>query len=191
MKNLTIQYSGEIPHPNYEPFSAFTAASDASYGDVLPGRQSSQGFVISLFRGPVARQASRQKTVTTSTTEAELLALSHTAKEVLAMMRLFRQMRLQVEEEPSVLCDNLQTVGIINKEQPQLTTKLRHVDIHQFWLRQEATEGRISVVWVPTAEMPADGLTKALPRQKHEEFITQLQLSPLEMGQSLPTQNLA
>ena len=30
--------------------------------------------------------------------------------------------------------------------------------------------------WVPTAEMPADGLTKALSRQKHEEFIRMIGL---------------
>jgi hypothetical protein len=30
--------------------------------------------------------------------------------------------------------------------------------------------------WCPTAEMPADGLTKSLVRQKHAEFVRQLGL---------------
>ena len=30
--------------------------------------------------------------------------------------------------------------------------------------------------WCPTAEMPADGLTKCLVRQKHAEFVRQLGL---------------
>jgi hypothetical protein len=50
------------------------------------------------------------------------------------------------------------------------------VDIHQHWLRQEVQAGRIDIKWMPTAEMPADGLTKQLPRQKHEEFVRQLNL---------------
>ena len=37
-------------------------------------------------------------------------------------------------------------------------------------------ERRIDLKWVPTAEMPADGLTKALPTQKHATFIAQLNL---------------
>ena len=58
----------------------------------------------------------------------------------------------------------------------KLDTKLRHVDIHQHWLRQEVQNGQINVSWVPTNEMPADGLTKHLPRQKHEAFLKQLNL---------------
>ncbi|KAI0568176.1 hypothetical protein Alg130_12280 [Pyrenophora tritici-repentis] len=44
------------------------------------------------------------------------------------------------------------------------------------WLRQEVEAGRIHVDWKPTAYMPADGLTKVLPRQKHAQFIKQLGL---------------
>jgi hypothetical protein len=62
---------------------------------------------------------------------------------------------------------------------PKLVTKLKHVDIHQHWLRQEVQEKRLLIEWLPTAEMPADGFTKALPRQKHEEFVRQLKLTDL------------
>ena len=66
------------------------------------------------------------------------------------------------------------------KETPQLETRLRHVDIHQHWLRQEVQEKRLLVKWIPTSQMPADGLTKALPRQKHEEFVRQLGLTNIQ-----------
>jgi hypothetical protein len=35
----------------------------------------------------------------------------------------------------SISCDNRQTVDAINKDAIKLTTKLRHIDIHQHWLR--------------------------------------------------------
>ena len=57
------------------------------------------------------------------------------------------------------------------KESSKLSTKLRHVDIYNYWLRQEHQAGRAQFRWIPTAEMPADGLTKALSRQKHEAFV--------------------
>ena len=50
------------------------------------------------------------------------------------------------------------------------------MDIHRHWLRQEVREGRIDVRWVATTNMVADGLTKALSRQKHESFIRLLRL---------------
>ncbi|KAI1665821.1 hypothetical protein L13192_09505 [Pyrenophora tritici-repentis] len=58
----------------------------------------------------------------------------------------------------------------------KLSTKLKHVDIHQNWIRQEVEENRLYVHWKPTNQMPADGMTKMLPRQKHIEFIQQLHL---------------
>jgi RAB protein geranylgeranyltransferase component A len=58
----------------------------------------------------------------------------------------------------------------------KLATKLKHVDIHHHWLRQEVQDQRLQIDWVPTTEMPADGLTKALSTQKHQAFIQQIGL---------------
>ena len=57
-----------------------------------------------------------------------------------------------------------------------LTTKLRHVDISQYWLRERVQNGDIQVKWVNTNDMVVDGFTKALPRQKQERFVKQLGL---------------
>ena len=62
------------------------------------------------------------------------------------------------------------------KDSPKLVTKLKHIDIHQHWLRQEVANGNINIKWVSTNDMIADGLTKALPGQKHAEFLKQLNL---------------
>ena len=44
------------------------------------------------------------------------------------------------------------------------------------WVRQEAEAQRLVVKWVPTDKMAADGLTKVLPKAKHQEFVRQLHL---------------
>jgi hypothetical protein len=176
-KKLAIEYTG-TPGPT-ELVSLdenYYTASDASFADSVIDRKSTQGWLISLFGGLVAWQSSKQKTVTTSTTEAELLAMSKAASEMMAMNRLLDQIGLEIDEKSNLYCDNAQTVGLITKEKPQLVTKLRHVDTYHFWLRQANQAGSISVQWIPTNEMPADGLTKALPRQKHVEFVNQLRL---------------
>ena len=64
----------------------------------------------------------------------------------------------------------------MTKDAPKLVTKLRHIDVTQHWLRQEVQAGKIKIEWTSTNDMAADGLTKALPRQKHEHFVNQLNI---------------
>ena len=65
-----------------------------------------------------------------------------------------------------------------------ISTRLRHVDIHHHWLRQLCRDGTIRLQWVPTTNMPADGLTKALPRSRHGHFLRQLGLTDISSESS-------
>jgi hypothetical protein len=104
------------------------------------------------------------------------LSLSTVAREVIWWRRFFANIKFDTQQITQIHCDNLQTIGITTKETVKLETRLRHVDIHQHWLRQEVQKGTITVKWLPTAQIPADGLTKALPAQKHATFLRQLNL---------------
>ncbi|RMZ78499.1 hypothetical protein DV736_g6692, partial [Chaetothyriales sp. CBS 134916] len=86
---------------------SFICASDTSFADDKLDRKSSQGFVMILFGGLITWRANKQNTVTTSTTEAELLALSQTAKEGIFIDRLLKGLTLQLNEPLLVYCDNL------------------------------------------------------------------------------------
>lgn len=151
-------------------------ASDAAFADDPETRKSSQGCFISLFGGPVSWKAGKQTTVTTSSTEAELLAFTHTAKEAMATRRLFRQIDLQLDHPLLIECDNTQTIRLIEADLPRLKTQLKHVDVHNCWARQAYRQGQFQISYTPTAEMVADGLTKILPGQKFKHFVEQLAL---------------
>lgn len=154
----------------------FQASSDASFADDLVTRRSSQGYVFQLFNGVIDWKATKQHTVTTSSTEAELLALSLAAKETQWWTRFFDSIDFDPGHQTTVQCDNTQTIRLLTENAPKLATKLRHVDIHNHWLRQEIREGRLRLQWTASARIVADGLTKALPRQRHELFVRQLNL---------------
>ena len=53
----------------------------------------------------------------------------------------------------------------------RIQTALRHVDIYNCWLRQEAKKGSLEVKYLPTTEIPADGLIKALDKGKFDRFM--------------------
>jgi hypothetical protein len=151
----------------------FLGATDAAFADDVETRGSSQGYLFQLFNMTVDWKSTLQRTVTKSTTEAELLALSLAGSEMAEWLRLFDSLALKLNEVPVIWCDNQQTVGIVTKKQEKLHTKLKHVDIHQNWVRQEVAAGRINV---RTSQMPANGLTKILPKQQHAHFVRQLGL---------------
>jgi hypothetical protein len=167
---LCIMYGGA------DGAQVLSIAADSSFADDPETRRSSQGFVVSLFGGPICWQASRQDTVTTSSTEAELLALTKVARETLALQRLFRDLAFETEQPWVIHCDNQQTIRLVVGEHARINTRLRHVDIQNLWARQEHSKGRFEVVYLPTSLMPADGLTKALPRQSFEQFRALLNL---------------
>jgi ribonuclease HI len=173
-RHLAILFNGR--HTEEKAFKVYT---DASFADDQQDRKSSQGYLFTLFGGPIAWKSGKQSTVTTSSTEAELLALSTAAKEAIATIRLFRDARLQLDEKLTIWCDNKQTIRLVSEDIMRIQTALRHIDIHNCWVRQEAKKGQFEVKYLPTTQMPADGLTKALDRGKFMQFIAQLGLTPI------------
>ena len=53
---------------------------------------------------------------------------------------------------------------------------MRHVDIYQHCLRERVQLGEIKVAWIGTNDSVADGMTKALSKQKHNNFLGLLNL---------------
>uniref|UniRef100_A0A093UNR6 Retrovirus-related Pol polyprotein from transposon TNT 1-94 n=2 Tax=Talaromyces marneffei PM1 TaxID=1077442 RepID=A0A093UNR6_TALMA len=167
---------------------AVQAASDASFAD-NPDRRSSGGFIFKLFGGPIDWSAKKQKTVSTSTTEAELLALSEAAKQLLWWIRFFQAIEFDPEQGPiTIECDNRQTVRAMIKNEA-IQTRLRHIDIHNHWLREKVQNKEINIRWTDTNSMPADGLTKPLLSEKHALFIEQLGL--IDISRLIPQANLS
>jgi hypothetical protein len=152
----------------------FFGATDASYADHKATRKSSQGYIFFLFGGPIDWKATLQRCVTKSTTEAELVAASSAGTELLWWWRLFKDIEFDPDNEQILYCDNQQTIRLVTTATPRLKTSLRHVDIHHHWLRQEAQAQNINLTYLPTNTQPADGLTKLLPRQRHENWVSLL-----------------
>ena len=66
-----------------ESIKIFEDSSDASYNDNLATCQSSKRYIFRLFGCSIDWRAIQQNTITISTTEAELLALTHASKQIM------------------------------------------------------------------------------------------------------------
>jgi hypothetical protein len=166
-----LRYKRQAPHK-------LSAATDSSYAD-LSGCRSSLGHIIFLYGTPIVWSCHHHPTVVKSTTEAELMALAAGTTDLIKYRRLLQQLDIPLITPIPILCDNKQTVQIVNNTGPFVQTKLKHIDIQQHWLRQLAQiQPDLQVVWVDTANQPADGLTKLLPLAKHTQFVRQIRLAP-------------
>lgn len=90
---------GNKDQQNKSPIETFIGSIDASFADNTEDRKSSQGYVLRLYGGPIAWKASKQTTVTTSSTEAELVAASEAAKEMVAAGRLLKSLQLKLDKK--------------------------------------------------------------------------------------------
>ncbi|KAL2010783.1 hypothetical protein VTN00DRAFT_3501 [Thermoascus crustaceus] len=77
-KSYAIKYS--LPPDDFTS-DIFICASNAAYAD-NEDRKSTEGYLFKLFGGPVDWHSGKQKTITTSTTEAKLLAISEAGKQI-------------------------------------------------------------------------------------------------------------
>ena len=59
---------------------------------------------------------------------------------------------------------------------PEYHQYTKHTALRYYYVRQEIEKGNIKVEYLPTTEMPADGLTKPLPNTKFQQFIQLLNL---------------
>jgi hypothetical protein len=107
-KNLALRLGGS---------DLFEVASDSSFADNILDRKSSQAYVMKLFGGTIGWRANKQDTVTTSTTEGELLALAQAAKEAMFISRLVKELGVTLDDSRiNIQCDNKMTIRLVHED---------------------------------------------------------------------------
>ena len=64
---------------------------------------------------------------------------------------------------------------------PEHHGRMKQLLLSYHWIRDQVESGTLQLEYVPTGEMTADIMTKALGRQKHEHCCTKLGLIRLEV----------
>ena len=144
---------------------------DASFA-VNAGAKSQSSVVILMGLGPVFTKCSKQKIVTKSSHEAELVALSDGGSQVI-WSRNF--LIAQGYELPATVIyqDNQATITSIKRGKP-CSDRSRHVDIRLFWLGDRIQAGDIEIEYMRSEDMVADFLTKPLQGERFKVMRSKL-----------------
>jgi hypothetical protein len=132
---------------------------DASFG-VHPDKKSHTGVMTTMGRGAFYTKSTGQKINTTSSCEAELVALAKGLQQSI-WARAFLLAQGLPTPPLRVYQDNQSTIKLIEKGRPA-AEQSRHIDIGYFWLNDLVTRGIIHIVYCPTLNMLADYFTKPL-----------------------------
>ena len=142
---------------------------DAAYGVHLASGKSHTGCVMVIGEGgPVYAKSGKQKIVTKSSTEAELVAMSDSASEGIHM-RNFLLGQGHGLGPVTIYQDNMSCLALIQRGRPG-SERSRHINIRHFWLKERADEGDVRYEHLATERMFANMLTKPV---QGRQFITE------------------
>lgn len=143
--------------------TGLTGFSDADWASDLDARKSTTGYMFVVNDGAVSWNSKKQATVALSSTEAEYMAIVTTIQEGIWIRGIMKEL---FGENPviKVFGDNKGALQVITNNSYSPRTK--HIDIKAKFIQDKIEKGEITVQYLPTNEMPADILTKAVSRSK-------------------------
>lgn len=133
-----------------------------------PHRHSMSGYVVLLNGGPVAWSARKQPLIALSTAEAEYIAPTTVARELLYLQLLIEELYTKLPLPTPIYCDNQAAIALASKPKSQARTK--HIDIRFHFVRRHVKDGTFTLLYCPTDDNVADAFTKALPRPRPQKL---------------------
>lgn len=170
-KDLSLTYA---PDPNQESLFTtysdgvhekhqFTVYTDADFAGDKDNKKSTNGFVIKIGTGAVSWTSKLQGKLARSSTEAEFYGAGLAGTEIIWLRQLLGELGRKFPGPSPLHVDNQSTIQVLNDSVQN--SRMKHITLDEFWIRDQVAEKKtISIHYCPTNVMPADLLTKALPR---------------------------
>lgn len=146
---------------DFGPELVVKAYIDASYGIHKESGKSHTGCVIVIGNGgSVYCKSVKQKIVTKSSTEAELVALSDMASQAIHLRNFLVSQGYDIKPV-IVYQDNLGSMALTTRGGPS-SERSRHIDIRYIWTKERIDKGEVVIEHLSTNRMFANLLTKPL-----------------------------
>jgi hypothetical protein len=155
----------------------FVIFTDADWASDKSDRKSVSGGVGMFHGGPFCWMSKKQRSVARSSCESEYIAQAMYAMQGQWAAQIFQDLGMpeyigKSKTTVDMRGDNQGALALVKN--PHLHERSKHIDVCYHYIRDLAEKKRLEIKYVPTAEMPADGLTKPLARIAFERFRGQL-----------------
>ena len=122
--------------------------------------KSTSGMLVKLGGAAILWGSQKQSCVATSTSEAEYIAASETARDICWVRNFLRAIHLHNELPTPLYVDNQVAISIIKDD--RTVERRKHINVRYHYIREKYLEKELSPEWVPTEFQQADILTKPL-----------------------------
>jgi len=138
-------------------------------------KQSTCGFTYFLGKNLISWRSKKISAVSLSSTEAEYRAYLSAAQEAKWIRKILEDTH-KPQEYAILFSENQGAIKLASN--PVFHSRTKHIDVHYNYIREAVKYKEIALEYIPTAEMTADIMTKALDRVKHIKFSINLRLLP-------------
>lgn len=146
---------------------ALAGFADASYANCLDTRRSFSGYIFQLGSSTIAWRARKQRSVATSTCEAEYMAMALATKQHVWLHRALTT--LLKTDVPAILSSDSKA-ALDLAHNAKLNDASKHIDVAYHFVRERVEDGSLILLHVTSQENLADICTKGLPRPTHEHL---------------------
>jgi hypothetical protein len=133
---------------------------DAAYGVHDEGKSVTGCLIVIGDCGPIHAKSVKQKIVTKSSTEAEVVATSDSANQALHVRQFLIEQGYD-QGPVEIYQDNLSCMALLNKGKSS-SERTRHMSIRYFWLLEKIKNKEIKLTYLRTEDMCANILTKPI-----------------------------
>ncbi|KAK2074441.1 hypothetical protein P8C59_008648 [Phyllachora maydis] len=123
--------------------------------------KSTYGYLYKLAGRPISWKTKRATTIALSTLEAETNRLTEAIREVQWIIGLFSELHRPIDYPITLYRDNQGSITVAND--PALYARTKHTLLKFRYVREQVKAKIVTIIYLNTKCMPADGLTKALP----------------------------
>ncbi|KAK2073396.1 hypothetical protein P8C59_007684 [Phyllachora maydis] len=148
--------------------------SDSDFAGDKATSKSTYGYLYKLAGRPISWKTKRATTIALSTLEAKTNGLTEAIREVQWIIGLFSKLYRPIDHPITLYRDNQGSIIVANN--PALHARTKHTLLKFRYVREQVKAKIVTIIYLNTKYMPADGLTKALPVSGFQSFIRLLGL---------------
>ena len=145
--------------------------TDANWAGDIIERKPTSGYVFQLCRYTISWRSKRQEIIALSSTEAEYVALSFAAQELMGLRSFLKG--LGYEQQFKLFNEDNQRAIALSKN-PDNHSLTKHIDVRYHYIRDLVEKKQNQVKNCPTNARLADLVTEGLPSPRFEELCQKL-----------------